>query len=236
MKTPNSDPQELDKFSKLASSWWDRTGPSKPLHEINPLRLQFIQKQVDLSGKTVLDIGCGGGILSEAMAGLGAQVTGLDLAHDSLEVARAHAKISQLEIDYVEESVEDFAQRFAGKFEVITCMEMLEHVPNPQSVLKACSLLLKPGGHLFVSTLNRTVKSFFQAIVGAEYILRLLPRGTHSYERFIKPSELLAWARPYQFECQDKIGLTYHPIGRFYSTTPSVEVNYILYLQKSDTP
>ena len=187
----NVDPQEIDKFSQLASRWWDPEGEFKPLHLINPLRLDFINQNTQgLFGKSVIDIGCGGGILAESMAKAGAEVTGLDMAQASLEVATLHGLESGAKVDYVCSTAEDFAAENAGKFDVVTCMEMLEHVPDPASVVSACAALAKPGGHVFFSTLNRNIKSYLMGIVGAEYVLRLVPKGTHDHSKFLKPSEL----------------------------------------------
>ncbi|MDO9635619.1 MAG: bifunctional 2-polyprenyl-6-hydroxyphenol methylase/3-demethylubiquinol 3-O-methyltransferase UbiG, partial [Thiobacillus sp.] len=191
----NVDAAEIAKFSELAHRWWDPNSEFKPLHEINPLRLKWIDQQASLAGKKVLDVGCGGGILAEAMAGAGAQVSGIDLSEKALKVARLHLYESGHSVDYQLVSAEDYADQHAGEFDVVTCMEMLEHVPDPASVVAACSRLVKPGGWVFFSTLNRNAKSYLFAIVGAEYILKLLPRGTHDYRQFIRPSELAAWLR-----------------------------------------
>ena len=191
----NVDLGEIAKFSELASRWWDDTSEFKPLHDINPLRLDFIDERVGLKGKTVLDVGCGGGILSESMANRGAKVTGIDLGQAPLSVARLHLKESELDVDYQCISAEDFAEQQPGTFDVVTCMEMLEHVPDPASIIAACAKLVKPGGHVFFSTINSNPKAWLLAIVGAEYILNMLPKGTHEYRKLIKPSELSSWAR-----------------------------------------
>lgn len=224
----NVDIQEIDKFSALAYRWWDMNGEFKPLHEINPLRLSFIQEQVSLEGKKVLDVGCGGGILSEGMAKAGAIVSGIDLSQAALDVAKLHLLESKLSVDYRCISAEEFADKHAGEFEVVTCMEMLEHVPDPQSIIAACAKLTKPGGHIFFSTLNRHPKSFLMAIVGAEYILNLMPRGTHTYEKFIKPSELIQAARSQGLQIQATVGLEYHPLKKAYKLSSNLDVNYMI--------
>lgn len=231
---PNVDAAEVAKFTSLAAEWWDPTGPFATLHAINPLRLNWIDEHARLRGKKVLDVGCGAGILSEAMALRGASVTGIDAGAEHLEVARDHAVESGVEIDYLRTTAEDFAERNAGAFDVVTCMEMLEHVPDPDSVVSALSRLLAPGGKLFLSTINRTPRAFAEAIVGAEYLLRLLPRGTHEYARFIRPSELGASLRGQGLELRQLRGLTYSPLTRRYRLTPSVAVNYLLYAERGD--
>jgi len=231
--TINADQAELDKFGALASRWWDPESEFKPLHAINPLRLEWIQESVgSLSGKKVLDVGCGGGILSEAMARAGADVTGIDLADKSLKVARLHGLESGVKVDYRKVPVEQLAAEQAGQFDVVTCMEMLEHVPDPASIVRACSALTKPGGWVFFSTLNRNAKAFLFAIVGAEYVLRLLPRGTHSYDMFIKPSELAAAARGAGLEPVGMRGMEYNPITQIYSLTSDTSVNYLMATRK----
>ena len=224
----NVDPAELEKFSELAHRWWDPNGEFRPLHEINPLRLDYIDRLVALDGKAVLDVGCGGGILAEAMAGRGARVTGIDLAEKPLKVAQLHLLESGLQVDYRRIAVEDLATEQPAGFDVVTCMEMLEHVPDPASVVMACAALLKPGGHAFFATLNRNPKSYLFAIIGAEYVLRLLPRGTHDYARFIKPSELSADCRRAGLDTLGLIGMTYNPLTRVYALGPDTDVNYIL--------
>ena len=229
----NVDPAELAKFSELAHRWWDTESEFKPLHQINPLRLAWIQTLVPLHGKKVVDIGCGGGILSDAMARQGAQVLGADLAVKSLKVAQLHALEAGTQgVQYREISAEDLAQEQAGQYDVVTCMEMLEHVPNPASVVKACSALVKPGGWVFFSTLNRNPKSFLVAIVGAEYVLNLLPKGTHEYARLIKPSELADWVRANGLDVLHIKGMTYNPFTRQYALGADTDVNYLMATQK----
>jgi 2-polyprenyl-6-hydroxyphenyl methylase / 3-demethylubiquinone-9 3-methyltransferase len=230
--TANVDAAEIAKFEKLASRWWDRNSEFKPLHDINPLRVGFIDSKVNLVDKRVLDIGCGGGILSEAMAYRGAKVTGIDMGEAPLGVARLHLLESKLDIDYRKITAEEFAVQNPGNFEVITCLEMLEHVPEPAAIIKSCYELLKPGGDLFVSTINRNPKAWLFAVVGAEYVLRMLPRGTHDYRKFIRPSELAQWARQAGFVMGELTGMTYNPLTRVYSLGRDVDVNYLLHLQK----
>ncbi|MBI5917829.1 MAG: bifunctional 2-polyprenyl-6-hydroxyphenol methylase/3-demethylubiquinol 3-O-methyltransferase UbiG [Nitrosomonadales bacterium] len=224
----NADPIELEKFSQLASRWWDPTSEFKPLHEINPLRLDHINRITPLSGKTVLDVGCGGGILSESMAGIGAQVTGIDLGDKALQVAKLHLLESGKQVTYCKIAVEQLAAEQPASFDVVTCMEMLEHVPDPQSVIRACSQLVKPGGHVFFSTLNRNPKSYLFAVIGAEYILNLLPRGTHDYAKFIKPSELAQYCRNAGLGVSNVTGMSYNPISKVYSLGRDTDVNYIV--------
>lgn len=228
----NVDPAELDKFSELAHRWWDRNGEFRPLHEINPLRLDYIDRIAALKGKSVLDVGCGGGILAEAMAERGARVTGIDLADKPLKVAQLHLLESGLQIDYRRIAVEALAAESPAAYDVVTCMEMLEHVPDPASVISACAALLKPGGHAFFATLNRNPKSYLFAIIGAEYILNLLPRGTHDYARFIKPSELSSQCRNAGLDTINLIGMTYNPLTRIYALGADTGVNYILAAHK----
>ena len=230
----NADPQELAKFSQLAHRWWDPKSEFKPLHEINPLRLNWIDKHASLAGKTVLDIGCGGGILSESMAGLGASVTGIDLSEKALGVARLHLLESGKTVDYRMISAEDLAAQAPASFDVVTCMEMLEHVPDPASIIAACSALAKPGGHVFFSTINRNPKAYLFAVLGAEYILHMLPKGTHDYAKFLRPSELSRWARSVNLEPDDLIGMTYNPFSDKYSLGPNTDVNYLLHAVKAD--
>lgn len=226
----NVDSNEIDKFSEIASRWWDTESEFKPLHEINPLRLNYINKHSPLEGKRVLDVGCGGGILSESMAKAGAVVTGIDLAEPALEIATLHAMEAQVtNVNYECSSAEDYAAQHQGTFDIVTCMEMLEHVPDPEGVVKSCHQLLKPGGAAFFSTLNRNNKSWLLAIVGAEYILNLLPRGTHDWNRFIKPSELSAWCRNANLQTRDITGLQYQPFSKTYSTGGDVDVNYMMF-------
>ena len=214
MATPNVDPAEIARFGALARRWWDPEGPQRPLHDLNPARLRYVADRVALRGARVLDVGCGAGLLSEALAGEGAEVTALDLSPELLDVARLHLLESGRQVDYRLVSVEDLAAQMPSEFDAITCMEMLEHVPDPGSVLRACASLLKPGGTLFVSTLDRTPQAFGAAILGAEYLARLLPRGTHDYQQFIRPSELAAWLREAALSLVDVSGLAYDPIRR----------------------
>ncbi|KCV04350.1 3-demethylubiquinone-9 3-O-methyltransferase [Bordetella holmesii CDC-H643-BH] len=229
----NVDQAELDKFSALAARWWDPESEFKPLHAINPLRLEWIQATAgSLSGRRVLDVGCGGGILSEAMAQAGADVTGIDLAEKSLKIARLHGLESGVKVQYRAVPVEELATEQPAQYDVVTCMEMLEHVPDPASVVRACAALVKPGGWVFFSTLNRNPKSFLFAIVGAEYLLRLLPRGTHSYEHFIKPSELATSARQAGLTPSGMRGMEYNPITQIYSLSADTSVNYLMATRK----
>jgi len=225
----NVDPAELEKFSQLASRWWDPHCEFRPLHEINPLRLEWIDSHAPLAGKKVLDVGCGGGILAEAMAARGAHVTGIDLGGKSLRVAELHLLQSKAAVAYEEASAEQFADRHAGEFDVVTCMEMLEHVPDPSSAVAACARLARPRGHVFFSTINRNPKSYLFAVIGAEYVLRLLPRGTHDYARFIKPSELSRWARAAGLQVAQVIGMTYNPLTQRYRLGSDCDVNYLLH-------
>jgi 2-polyprenyl-6-hydroxyphenyl methylase/3-demethylubiquinone-9 3-methyltransferase len=225
----NVDPQELSKFGELAHRWWDRNSEFRPLHDMNPLRLEWIDTLAGLAGKRVLDIGCGGGILSEAMAGRAEHVTGIDLATKALGVARLHAMESGVEnIEYREVAAETLAAEAPHRFDLVTCMEMLEHVPDPASVVRACAELVRPGGWVFFSTLNRNAKSFLFGIVGAEYLLRLLPKGTHEYARFIRPSELAAWCRAAGLDLATTRGMEYNPLTRRFSLSDDCSVNYLL--------
>ena len=225
----NVDPAEIDKFQSIASRWWDRESEFKTLHEINPLRVTYIEKQAQgVEGKKILDVGCGGGILAEALANKGAHVTGIDVAELSLKVAKMHLHESGLEVDYQLSTVEDFAQQHAARFDIVTCLEILEHVPDPASIVASASRLLKPDGLLCLSTLNRNPKSFALAILGAEYILRMLPRGTHEYKKFIKPSELAATLRANGMQLRDITGISYNPITRNYSLGRDIDVNYLM--------
>jgi 2-polyprenyl-6-hydroxyphenyl methylase/3-demethylubiquinone-9 3-methyltransferase len=230
----NIDNAERDKFDSIASGWWDPEGPFRPLHELNPARLKFIADRSELSGAQVLDVGCGGGILAESMARKGGQVTGIDVASRVLATAKLHLHESGLEVDYQEKLVEDLAQETPAAFDVVTCMEMLEHVPDPASIIQSIEKLLKPGGHGFFSTLNRTPLAFALGIVGAEHIARLLPRGTHRYDRFIKPSELSSWLRQAGLEVQDILGLHYNPVTRSVMLGGNVKVNYLVHASKPE--
>lgn len=227
----NVEPAEIDKFSALAHNWWDEQGEFRTLHQINPHRLQWIRSHVDLQDKAVLDIGCGGGILAEAMAKAGARVTGIDLADASLQVARLHALDSHLDIDYRLVSAEHLARETPAAFDVITCMEMLEHVPEPASIIRAAARMLRPDGWLFVSTINRNLKAYLLAIVGAEYLLRLLPKGTHDYAKFLQPSALCAMARDCGLEAVDLAGVEYNPLTQRFRLTDDASVNYLLALR-----
>ena len=225
-------PQELEKFNKLAAKWWDPQGPFKPLHEMNPVRLNHINDFVDLQEKKVLDVGCGGGILSESMARRGAHVTGIDLAENVIEIAMNHASIEGLSIEYKRQSVEKMASEREGSYDLVTCLEMLEHVPKPEQIVASCARLVKPNGHVVFSTINRNAKSFFFAIIGAEYVLKLLPVGTHSYSSFIRPSELIDWVENSQLKVEDTSGLLYNPLSGAFKVSRDVSVNYILVTKK----
>lgn len=224
----NADPAELDKFGELAHRWWDPNSEFKPLHEINPLRLAWIDEHLSLAGKRVLDVGCGGGLLSEGMALRGAEVTGIDLSEKPLAVAKLHLLESGQKVDYRKISVEALANEMPGAFDAVTCLEMLEHVPNPSSVIAACARLVKPGGQVFFSTLNRNPKSYLFAVIGAEYVLQMLPKGTHDYARFIKPSELARWAKNANLEPAEVIGMSYNPLSKVYSLGKDSSVNYLM--------
>ncbi|MCR4301670.1 MAG: bifunctional 2-polyprenyl-6-hydroxyphenol methylase/3-demethylubiquinol 3-O-methyltransferase UbiG [Sulfuricaulis sp.] len=230
----NVDPEEIAKFEALAARWWDPHSEFKPLHDINPLRLNYINDRVRLKGKTVLDIGCGGGILAESMAALGANVTGIDLGDAPLAVAKLHLKESGQQVEYRKISAEDLAREKPESFDVVTCMEMLEHVPEPSSTVAACAQLVKPGGKVVFSTINRNPKAWLFAVVGAEYVLNLLPKGTHEYMKFIKPSELERWARQAGLSMQEFIGMHYNPLTRRYWLARGVDVNYIAYTTRGD--
>jgi 2-polyprenyl-6-hydroxyphenyl methylase/3-demethylubiquinone-9 3-methyltransferase len=228
----NADPIELEKFSQLAHKWWDPNSEFKPLHDINPLRLDYIDRYAGLAGKTVLDVGCGGGILSESMAGLNANVTGIDLADKPLHVAKLHLLESGKQVNYRKVAVEELAAEQPEHYDVVTCMEMLEHVPDPRSVIGACAKLVKPGGWVFLSTLNRNPKSYLLAVIGAEYILNLLPRGTHDYAKFIKPSELAQSCRDAGLSLENIIGMSYNPLTKMYSLGKDTDVNYMIACRK----
>jgi 2-polyprenyl-6-hydroxyphenyl methylase/3-demethylubiquinone-9 3-methyltransferase len=228
----NVDPAELEKFGALAHRWWDPNSEFKPLHDINPLRLDYVDRLVGLAGKRVLDVGCGGGILSESMAGRGAHVTGIDMSERPLKVAQLHLLESGREVDYRLASVESLADAEAGNYDVVTCMEMLEHVPDPAATVRACAAVAKPGAWLFFSTINRNPKSYLFAIVGAEYVLKLLPKGTHDYAKFIRPSELSGFCRAAGLEVAGLIGMTYNPLTKTYALGKDTSVNYILHARK----
>ena len=228
----NADQNELDKFSQLAHRWWDPESEFKPLHQINPLRLDWIDSHASIAGKKVLDIGCGGGILSESMAVKGAEVTGIDLSSKALAVARLHLMESGNSVEYLEVSAEQLAEQSPASFDVVSCMEMLEHVPNPASTIAACAALVKPGGHVFFSTINRNLKAYLLAVIGAEYVLKMLPKGTHDYAKFIKPSELTRWSKSVALEPSELIGLSYNPITQVYSLGRDTSVNYLLHTRK----
>lgn len=229
---PNIDRSEQEKFDAIASGWWDPEGPFRPLHDLNPARLKFVADRAKLDGARAIDVGCGGGILAEALAEKGAQVTGIDVAPRVLATARLHLHESGHEVDYREVTVEAMAEEAPGGFDVLTCMEMLEHVPDPESVIDATARLLKPGGEAFYSTLNRTPAAFALGIVGAEHVLRLLPRGTHRYDRFIRPSELSAWLRAAGLVVRDIVGLHYNPLTRSVMLGGNVAVNYLVHASK----
>lgn len=233
MNMTNSDPAEVQKFSELAHRWWDPESEFKPLHEINPLRLEWIDSRAALAGKNVLDVGCGGGILSESMAARGAQVTGIDLSDKALGVARLHLFESGVKVDYRHTSAEAFAAENPAQFDVVTCMEMLEHVPDPASTIAACAKLVKPDGHVFFSTINRNLKAYLFAVVGAEYLLNLLPRGTHEYAKFLKPSELSRHCRNAGLDMQDTSGLSYNPLTKVYALGNDTAVNYMIHARRS---
>ena len=234
----NADPAELAKFTALAQSWWDPKGPSKPLHDLNPLRLQYIERTAGagvagLKGKRILDVGCGGGILSESLARSGAQVLGIDLAQAVLDVAELHALEANVTVEYRAAAAEELAQQRPAAFELVTCMEMLEHVPDPAGIVKALAGLVKPGGDVIVSTLNRNPLAFAVAIVGAEYIARVLPRGTHEYLKFIRPSELARWGRAAGLELRNLTGIAYNPLTRSFRLSPNTDVNYLAHFTRS---
>jgi 2-polyprenyl-6-hydroxyphenyl methylase/3-demethylubiquinone-9 3-methyltransferase len=228
----NVDKAEVAKFNAMAARWWDPEGDFRPLHEINPLRLDWMLERVDLGGRKIVDIGCGGGILAESMASAGATVTGIDMADGPLTVARLHQLESGVDVDYRQTTAEELAAEHASEFDVVTCLEMLEHVPAPHDVIRSCAELVKPGGDVFFSTINRNPKSFVFAIVGAEYVLKLLPAGTHEYQKFIRPSELDAWARDAGLVLAASIGMHYNPLSREYSLGPKLDVNYLMHFQR----
>ena len=224
----NADPTELDKFGELAHRWWDANSEFKPLHDINPLRLDWIEDAIGLRGKRILDVGCGGGLLSEGMAVRGAEVTGIDLSEKPLGVARLHLLESGQKVDYRKISVERLAEEMPGAFDAITCLEMLEHVPDPASIVSACARLVKPGGQVFFSTINRNPKAYLFAVIGAEYLLQMLPKGTHDFARFIKPSELTRWCKQAGLEPDELIGMTYNPLTKRYALGNDTSVNYLI--------
>lgn len=225
----NSDPRELDKFSQMAHRWWDPSGSFKPLHDLNPARLSYIDQRVGLSGKSVLDVGCGGGLLSEGMASHGAQVTGIDLAEKPLQIARLHLMESGLSVDYQLIAVEEMASSRPGQFSVVTCLEMLEHVPDPACIVQACAAAVAPGGHVFFSTINRNPKAYFLAVLGAEYLLNILPRGTHEYAKFIQPAELAHWCRLAGLTVREVTGMHYNPFSSEVSLSNDTNVNFLMY-------
>jgi len=225
----NADPRELEKFSALAHRWWDPQSEFKPLHQINPLRLDWIDGLAPLAGKSALDIGCGGGILAEAMARRGARVTGIDLSEKALKVAQLHSLESRVAVEYEAVSAEDLAARSPAAYDVVTCMELLEHVPDPASTVRACARLARPGGHVFFSTINRNLKSYLLAVIGAEYVLKLLPKGTHDYARFVKPSELARHCRDSGLAVRGIVGMTYNPFSRSYALGSDADVNYLVH-------
>lgn len=228
----NVDPNEVAKFEALASSWWDLEGQSKPLHEINPLRLGYIADRCRLQDANVIDVGCGGGILSEALAKSGANVTGIDMGDMPLDIAKLHAMENGLQIHYQQSTAEAMASEHAGEFDVVTCLEMLEHVPDPAAIIQACADLVKPGGDVFFSTLNRHPKAYLLAIVGAEYVMNMLPKGTHDYKRFIRPAELASWCRQAGLQVKDISGMSYNPLSREFSLSKDVKVNYLVHCRK----
>lgn len=229
----NADPIELEKFSQLAHKWWDPNSEFKPLHDINPLRLGYINRLAGLAGKNVLDVGCGGGILAEGMAALQANVTGIDLADKSLQIAKLHLLESGRQVNYRKIAVEVLAEEQPGQFDVVTCLEMLEHVPDPQSIIHACTKLAKPGGWLFFSTINRNPKSYLLAILGAEYLLKMLPAGTHDYAKFIRPAELAQYCRNAGLDLSDITGMSYNPLSKTYSLGQDTGVNYLVACRKA---
>ncbi len=235
MNERNVDPAEVSKFEQLARTWWDTEGQFKSLHDINPLRMSYITDRVELAGKRVLDVGCGGGILAEAMAAKGATVIGIDAAEGPLSVARLHRHESNVWVDYELLTIEELERSSPEPFDIITCLEMLEHVPDPGSVIATCRRLLKDDGHLFLSTINRNPKSYLFAIVGAEYLLKMLPKGTHDFDKLIKPAELARWCRASGFTMKDLTGMTYNPITRVYKLGRDVDVNYLAHARPDDS-
>ena len=235
MNTENLDQEEVNKFDELASKWWDEEGEFKPLHQINPLRVNFIEERSFLKGKKILDVGCGGGILAEAMGQLGGEVTGIDASPNTIGIAKAHSKSVNSGVIYIQKTIEEFITTNPDeKFDVITCLEMLEHVPSPLGIIQSCSSLLNDGGDIFFSTINRNPKSYLFAVIGAEYILNLLPKGTHDYEKFIKPSELAGWIRNSGLTTKETIGLSYNPITNNYWLGKDIQVNYMVHAKKEE--
>lgn len=232
MNNQNIDPQEIAKFSEQAALWWDKNSQFKPLHDINPLRLGFIRDRVDLKDKSVIDIGCGGGILSESMDRAGATVTGIDMSEAAIQVAKLHQLESDTRVEYLNLTAEAMAASRPQQYDVVTCLEMLEHVPHPDSIVQACASLVKPGGHLFFSTINRNMKAYLLAIVGAEYILNLVPRNTHEYAKFIRPSELGEWTRQAGLTIQSMRGMTYNLLSKQYHLVDDISVNYLMHLTR----
>lgn len=232
MRNANVDPIEIAKFSESAAHWWDLNGEFKMLHELNPLRLEFVNQHAPLAGKTVIDIGCGGGILTESMAKLNANVTGIDMSEAALSVAQLHLHESNLKVEYIHTTAEKMAAERPGQYDIVTCMEMLEHVPDPTSIIRACASLVKPGGNLFFSTLNRNIKSYLFAIVGAEYALKLLPKGTHDFSKFIRPSELDEWSRQAGLSAKEMMGIHYNPLTKKFRLNEDISVNYLVWLKK----
>jgi 2-polyprenyl-6-hydroxyphenyl methylase / 3-demethylubiquinone-9 3-methyltransferase len=231
-ETVNADPAELARFQAIASRWWDPEGEMRPLHDLNPVRLDYVESAGPLAGREIIDVGCGGGLLAEALARKGARVTGLDLAPELLQVAELHALESGIPVAYRLESAEQHAEQNAGRYDMATCMEMLEHVPDPGSVVAALAALVRPGGDVFLSTINRTPRAYLHAVLGAEYLLRLLPTGTHTYEKFIRPSELAAWGKTAGLETVDVAGLSYDPFARTARLSSDARVNYLVHLRR----
>ena len=233
-KKPNVDQQEINQFSQFSPTWWDKEGKFKTLHEINPARLRYVESKIDLKDKVLLDIGCGGGIFTESAASSKAQTTGIDLSEDLIEIAKLHLYESNLKVDYQCIAAEDFADKNAGKFDIVTCFEMLEHVPDPKSIVQACSKLTKPGGHLFFSTINRNLKAWALAIIGAEYIFKIIPQGSHHYEKLIRPKELHQWCRDSNIDVLEKKGVHYNPMTSRFRIHKNLDINYLVYAQKPE--